>query len=522
MSDHHIEDLPLSSSSKQMTSSRPQHQEKSAQQKGRLALLPVEVLLNITGEPGKDEPGKDEQTLSHQDFKNLALSSGVFFRELRQAYYCADNFAVFHSALRCADVEAMERCYNLAKPPMDLTWKVSCQCPSDKAHKHHRPIDVVLECLANGSLPVDRCIEAIRWLLSKGYEANEQKDQTGHRGNQHCNHMPELIIDLLGKTSGKAHAEGIYEIITILHNHGYSLPYRVNLDQFSKRWYDQMAKPGLIRKPMDVALRSHCPISFLELILQEYRRRGVNGLAVHRECPLGMRTWVGTWHRYSWELPLWRQSTNVGNVLWGLFLDIADPLTSWKESYQGEAADIFEKKVQLLIDYQFVQVQEIHVLRRLVKALRENPLDFTLINEDCDGKEYWEKLCASLSPLMKNEDLVKDDRLLGYQTVFGRLHRFVIETSWNPWTVWHDYKIQDAKHRAKLSHPWTNLCRLGKIQSRQRTWFDPEWHKLAEFENEHDAMIGEKRDKHSLPNWNTVNYDEFVAAVEGLWRQNQI
>ncbi|KAF5573229.1 hypothetical protein FPCIR_14042 [Fusarium pseudocircinatum] len=516
MSNHHIEDFPLSSSSKQMTSSRPQPQGKPAQQEGRLALLPVEVLLNITG-----EPGKDEQTLSHKDFKSLVLSSGMFFRELRQAYYCADNFAVFHSALRCVDMEVMERCYNLAKPPTDLTWEVSCKCPSEEPHKQHRPIDDVLECLAIGSAPIDRCIEAIRWLLSKGYEANEQKDQAWYRSNQHCNHMPELIIELLGKTSGKAHVEGIYEIITMLHNHGYSLPYRLNLHKFSKRWYDQLAKPGLIRKPMDVALRSHCPMSFLELILHEYQRRGANAVVAYRGCPLEMRTWVGTWRRWGsdhWELPLWRQSTNFGNVLWGLFLDIADPSTSWKESYQGEAADIFEKKLQLLIDYQFVQLQEIQVLRRLVTTLRENPLDCRLISDDKDGKEYWETLCASLGPFMENEGLVKDDRLLGYKRVWGRLHRFVIETSWNPWTVWHDYKMQDPKHRAKLWHPWTNLCRWGGIQSRHGTWFDPEWHHLAEYEDEHDAIIGEKRDKHSLPNWNTVNYDEFVAAVEELWR----
>ncbi|PNP58237.1 hypothetical protein FNYG_15155 [Fusarium nygamai] len=459
MSDHHIEDLPLSSSSKQMTSSRPQHQEKPAQQEGRLALLPVEVLLNITG-----EPGKDEQTLSHKDFKSLALSSGVFFRELRQAYYCAHNFAVFHSALRCVDMEAMERCYNLAKPPTDLTWKVSCKCPSDQAHEQHRPIDDVLECLAVGSVSIDRCIEGIRWLLSKGYEANEQKDQVWYRNNQRCDHMPELVIDLLGKTSDK-----------------------------------------------------------------EYQRRGANAVVVHtvvhHDCPLGMRAWVGTWPHDPWDLSLWRQSTNFGNTLWGLFLDIADPLTSWKESYQGEAADIFEKRIQLLIDYQFVQLQEIQVLQRLVTALRENPLDFKLINEDNDGKEYWETLCASLGPFMENEGLVKDDRLLGYETVHtgvGRLHRFIIEASWNPWTVWHDYKMQDPKHRANLSHPWTNRERWGGIQSRQAIWFDPEWRELTEYEIQADAMIGRKRDKYLLPNWNTVNYDDFVAAVEGLWRQYHI
>ncbi|KAF5971601.1 hypothetical protein FBULB1_9144 [Fusarium bulbicola] len=446
MSNHHIEDRPLSSSSKEMTSSRPQQQEKPPQQEGRLALLPVEVLLNIAG-----EPGKDEQTLSHKDFKSLALSSGVFFRELRREYYCADNFAVFHSALRCVDMEAMERCYNLANPPTDLTWKVSCRCPSDKDHKHHRPIDDVLECLAISSVPIDRCIEGIRWLLSKGYEANEQKDQVWYRNNQHCDHMPELVIDLLGKTSDKARVEGICKIIMMLHDHGYSLPYNMNLHKYFISWYDQRSKPGLIRKPMDVALRSYCPMSFLELLLQEYRRRGANATAVHNYCPLEMRTWVGTHHNAH---PPWRQSTLFGNVLWGLFLDIADPLTSWKESYQGEAADILDKKIQLLIDYQFVQSGEIKVLRRLVTVLRENPLDFTLINEDNDGKKYWEKLCASLGPFMENEDLVQIDVLLGHEHVYGaigRLHRFVIEANWNPWTVWHDYKMQDSKHRGNLS-----------------------------------------------------------------------
>ncbi|CVL03006.1 uncharacterized protein FPRN_00155 [Fusarium proliferatum] len=474
MSDHRIDDLPLSSSSKQMTSSRPQHQDKPAQQEGRLVILPVEVLLNITG-----EPGKDEQTLSHKDFKRLALSSGVFFRELRQAYYCADNFAVFHSALRCVDLEAMERCYELAKPPLHLEWEVSCQCPSDKAHNHHRPVDDVLECLAMGSVSIDSCIEAIRWLLSKGYEANEQKDQVWYKNNQHCDHMPELVIDLLGKTSDKARVEGICKIITMLHDHGYSLHYHMNLHKYFISWYDQKSKPGLIRKPMDVALRSYCPMSLLKLLLQEYRHRGANAAAVHNACPPEMRTWVGIWY---YVLPHWRQSTNFGNVLWGLFLDIADPLTSWKESYQGEAADIFEKKIQLLIDYQFVQLEEIQVLRRLVKVLRDNPLDFNLIDEYHDGKEYWEKLCATLGPLMKDENLVRNDLLLGMDDpddvvpTPGRLHRFIIEADWNPWTVWHDYKMQDPKHRANLSHPWMKLYRWRLIQRRNGMWYDPEWH----------------------------------------------
>ncbi|EWY80665.1 hypothetical protein FOYG_16598 [Fusarium oxysporum NRRL 32931] len=409
MSNHHIGGLTLSSSSEQMNSSRPQ-------QEGKLALLPVEVLFNITGETGKD---KQAQILSHKDFKSLELGRGVFFRELRQAYYCAENFAAFHSALR--------------------------------------PIDDVLECLAIGSVPIDRCIKATRWLLSKGCEANEQKDQVWYLKNRHCGHMPELLIDVLGNASDKVRVEGICEIISMLHSHGYSLPYNMNLHKYHITRYDQKSKPGLIRKPMDVALRSYCPISFLELLLQEYRSHGVNLTTFYNSCPPQIESWVGNclFTRY------WLQSTNLGNLLWGLFLDIADPSTVWKEAYQGEAADILESKIQVLAEYGAVDSNEVIALQSIVAALRDNPFNFELIDEGHDGKDYWEKLCNTLRPFSNDENLLRNHLLLGmnFRTELNRrLHSFIFKAEWNPWTVWHDYKMQCPKHRANLSHPWMTRC----------------------------------------------------------------
>ncbi|KAF4949412.1 hypothetical protein FGADI_8925 [Fusarium gaditjirri] len=503
MSDHRIEDPTLSSSSKQMSSLRPQ-------QEWKLALLPVEILLQITGEPKKYQKAKEKdqeaqdkdqqsQVLSHKDFKSLALSCGVFFHELRQEYYYADNFAVFHSALRCADMEAMERCYQLAKPPLHLEWEVTCQFPSEKAHKRHRPIDDVLECLAIGSVPIDRCIRAIRWLLSKGYEANEQKDQVWYRDNRHCGHMPVLLIDLLAN--------------------GYSLPYNMNLQKYELTDYDQLCKPGLIRKPMDVALRSHCPISFLELLLKEYQIHGVNLKTTYNLCPPQMENWAGCWIYY----PCWAQSTNLGNLLWGLFLDIADPSSGWNESYQGEAAGILESKIQVLIEYEAVSSREAIALQSIVAALRDNPLDFKLIGGEHDGKEYWEKLCNTLRPFLKDEDLLVDHSTLGRygRERYQRLHSFIIEERWNPWTVWHDYKMQDPKHRANMSHPWMKFDRWRLIQRRNGMWYDPQWHTLSEYETTQRFPPFATFSKHSLPQWNLVNYDEFVAAVEGLWELPQ-
>ncbi|KAK2699545.1 hypothetical protein QWA68_001985 [Fusarium oxysporum] len=505
MSNHHIGGLTLSSS-EQMTSSRPQ-------QEGKLALLPVEVLLNITGEPGKD---KQAQILSHKDFKSLALSCGVFFRELRQAYYCADNFAAFHSALRCADVEAMERCYQLANPPLHLERKISCHCPADKPHKHHRPIDDVLECLAIGSVPIDRCIKATRWLLSKGCEANEQKDQVWYLKNRHCGHMPELLIDVLGNASDKVRVEGICEIISMLYSHGYSLPYNMNLHKYHITRNDQKSKPGLIRKPMDVALRSYCPISFLELLLQEYQSHGVNLTTFYNSCPPQIESWVGNclFTRY------WLQSTNLGNLLWGLFLDIADPSTVWKEAYQGEAADILESKIQVLAEYGAVDSNEVIALQSIVAALRDNPFNFELIDEGHDGKDYWEKLCNTLRPFSNDENLLRNHLLLGmnFRTELNRrLHSFIFEAEWNPWTVWHDYKMQCPKHRANLSHPWMTRCAWRLFQRSNGKWYDPEWVTCAEGSSPCQLHRGRP-----LPQWYQVNYGEFVAAVERPWLEKSM
>ncbi|KAF5704843.1 hypothetical protein FMUND_12342 [Fusarium mundagurra] len=366
MSDHHIEHLPLSSSSKEMTSSRPQHQEKPAQQEGTLALLPAEILLHITGEPGKDI---QTQTLSHQDFKSLALSCGKFF-------------------------------------------------------------------------------------------------------------------------------QGIYEIISTLHDHGYSLPYNMNLHKYHITPNDQKSKPDLIRKPMDVALRSHCPTSFLELLLKEYQSQGVNLTTVYNSCPSEIEGWVGNWFNFR----CWSQSTNLGNLLWGLFLDIADPLTGWKESYQGEAADILERKIQVLIEYGAVTPREVLALRSIVAALRDNPLDSKLTDGENDGKEYWEKLCSTLRPFLRDGDFLANDLLRGmklYQAVTPqRLHSFIIEAKWNPWMVWYHYEMQSPQHRVNLSHPWMKHWKWKLFQRRDGKWYDFVWVTFAE-----------------------VNYDEFVAAVERLWEE---
>ncbi|KAF5676611.1 hypothetical protein FHETE_2107 [Fusarium heterosporum] len=203
MPDNHI-DKPLASPSNEITSTRPR-------QESTLALLSTEILLKITG-----EPGKDEETLSARDFKALALSCSRLFHLVGPMYYFADNCSVLQSAFKHADVETMERCRQHGALVRD-GWELSkaCQCPSERPHRRYYPFDSLLECVAIGIVPIDLCIEALRWLMRYAYDLIEQVDQYWWDSNGDCHHMPELIVTLLGNSTDRARTEGICQMIRL-------------------------------------------------------------------------------------------------------------------------------------------------------------------------------------------------------------------------------------------------------------------------------------------------------------------
>ncbi|KAF4448512.1 hypothetical protein F53441_8098 [Fusarium austroafricanum] len=455
-------------------------------QQGKLALLPAEILFEITG-----EPGEHGWILSRQDLKNLALSCSSLFYFTRPVFYAADNFIIFRNAVRHADVEVMERCEAVGGTT-DTQWAVSCQCQ----HEYHWPIDDLVECTFLGSASIDKCIEALQWLLQRSYKANDHECQVRDSHNETCSHMPELLITTLYQSRDRARVKGVCEMIWLLHNHGYSLPFYINRSKISRiRCPVKKADPFLIRKPMDVALRSCCPPSFLEVLLQEWHNHVSDpGRAGSRITDFRLQ-----------------QTTHLGNMAWGLFLDLLDPSTSWKEAYLGEAVDIFQRKIDLLIEYHAVDSEEIQYFQSILEALQDisrtaDPLGG--FDRDRDEKECWQRLCDALRLCDSNQGRAEEDTsiLTNHQSSI-RIHRFILPFGWLPWGLWFNHELQKPKFRAEMSYVWMKHPMWRLVKEKDGPWHDSEWHRLFES----DATM------RRLPYWSETSYEEFLAAAEKAW-----
>ncbi|EXM14769.1 hypothetical protein RAB80_000185 [Fusarium oxysporum f. sp. vasinfectum] len=121
-----------------------------------LGRLPTEVLLQISG-----EPGKDQSTISAQEFKGLCLLRPSLNQLYLPFNYFGNNNGAFRDVIRSADVKVMERCAQLGAAP-DTIWELpesdGCQCLSEQQHNHHRPIDELLESVYLGEAPLTRAL----------------------------------------------------------------------------------------------------------------------------------------------------------------------------------------------------------------------------------------------------------------------------------------------------------------------------------------------------------------------------
>ncbi|KAH7257828.1 hypothetical protein BKA59DRAFT_508725 [Fusarium tricinctum] len=464
------------------------------------------------------EPGKDEETFSTSEFKALAVSCSNLFRYARLMYYLADNSTAFRLALERGDIDAIKRCAQFDAAP-DTKWKLSqpCKCPADDKHKHHRPIDILLESVAIGCIPIDKCVEILRWLLENGYEANEQADQLWRRVTNHCDHMPELVVTLLNDSTGQASAKGIFDMIQLLRSHGHCLPFQLNELQYLPINPSRTEPQTLIRKPLDVALRSHCPTEFFEVVFQEYQNRQIDVKVWHSHpCP-ELKRWTGRCPGFLRSTRWGFQSTNVGDLIWGLFQDLADPMTPWKETFHGEAADIFERKIKPLVEHQFIESYEETLLQDVLQALREIAESAKIqggIVRDRDG-EVWSRLYDSIRPHATNEDIrafhAKRDTLTGHENT-EKTHRFIVEGKWDPYDLWFRYELQKPRVRDFYCHPWTSQPHFSLWRGpRNGIFVDTEW----------DAIVGVSWNRKCLPSWYDTTYSEFVAAVDRFWEKDK-
>ncbi|RBR09497.1 hypothetical protein FVER53590_29278 [Fusarium verticillioides] len=508
-----------------------------------LDLLPTEILLQISG-----EPGKDQDTISAEEFKGLSLLSPLLSQVYLQLYYLGDNCGPFRQALRSANVKAMDRCAQYGAVP-DTTWELpesdGCQCISERRHTHHRPIDELLESVYLGKVPIEKGINALKWLLERRFDMKEQKDQAWYEANTHCDHFPEFLITMLSKSPDRTYTEGICQMIKLVQSYGYSLPFAMNLDTYWHLDERDRLSPGLVRKPLDEALRSHCPPYFIEVIMQDYIRRRVDFSSIHVVPPVFMESWAGK-HKfvydYTWTSLVftqgqqWWKFTNLLETAWGIFLDLMDPSTNWAEQYRGEASDILEQKIKTLAKYGILNKIEKEMLGGIVEAMRSmsTPTKTSSINgvTDWDAQCCWDTLVGALRPFTIDWDVYTVDNWTsgeGDIDTWGdahRYHRFIIDREWNPYEMYHNYQLQNDHIRPMLDRPWGSK---GVARGDDGCWTDREWTRVVRREDrippcevkgededgDHPLLIC---DDWRLPEWiHGQSYQEIEKAIGERW-----
>ncbi|KAF5704836.1 hypothetical protein FMUND_12335 [Fusarium mundagurra] len=510
-----------------------------------LDLLPTEILLQISG-----EPEKDQSTLSAREFKGLCLLSPSLSRLYLPLHYFSNNHGAFRDAIRDADVKVLDLCVQLgAAPPAPdmgrMKWQLpesdGCKCLSEFPHTHHRPIDELLESVYLGKAPIGKCVDTLKWLLDRGCDMKEQGDQHWYKGNEHYDHVPEFLITILSKSPDRTYTEGICQMIDLLQSHGYSLPFTMNMYTYWRREKRNRRFPGLIMKPMEVALRSHCPPCLLELVLRDYMRRFVKFKVSHVRPPPLMDRWAGY---YSYveqgadrvvKQPWWK-FTNLLDTVWGLFLDLTDESSGWAEEYSGEAADIFEQKIEILKEYRVADLDERKILRKIVKAMRSltTPIKASIsaAAHDREAQRCWETLYSVLIPFTSMRGINVwyndwypyggDERTRGHR---HRYHSFNIERTWSVYSMYHNYRLQNDQIRPTIALPWG---KMGIAKRDDGRWQDREWSRVVDYEdclprakltgNESHERLMELWSNWRLPSWvDGHTYEEIERLVGERW-----
>ncbi|UZP34333.1 hypothetical protein NXS19_002149 [Fusarium pseudograminearum] len=309
MSTHHQDNTTTEISSLEITPARPR-------QEGKLALLPSEILLKILNDTEiTQKPVEQNPRLLHP-LKNPG------------------TIDVCTNVLSAPDVK------NLALASSSLFYRLSPSfylagnCYAFRSAVKHADVDAMKRCAEFGAAP------DMHWELEGECEC---------RGEQvHLSHRP---IDVLLEQV-KSCSIPISKSIEALH------------------W---LLDNGHVFTPMEVAMMSHCPPHFLEVLLELYKRHDAHGQRTADTCPESMSRWVG-WNPFEQDVGLrmrqeWMHGSDLGKLARNLFLDLLDPARDWKEEYHGETADIFTEKINLMEKYDFIDSSEIVALRCILRSL---------------------------------------------------------------------------------------------------------------------------------------------------------
>ncbi|KAF4448523.1 hypothetical protein F53441_8109 [Fusarium austroafricanum] len=492
------------------------------QQTGKLATIPAEILELIA--ENIDGP-------ANRDIKALALSSARLFSILRPVYYKSGHHKNFATALFQADVPRLERHHETTPFPTDDVWfthPTLCRCQdATQMHVRHRPIDIFLWGLINEVSKPRRRAQTISWLFSKGYQVNNWFEHA-YDGTM-TNMMPEVLVNLLQRDIAQDKANTVCKIIRFLSNQGISIPLWVRPDR-APAWYretrevDQFIPDFHISglhvnayhlTTMEIAMRSHCPPALLEVLLQEYARRGClfTSLELDTKAPPAALKDL-----YNAQIPLadtslpWFFETPFENIIAGLYANLMES-TGWEESYQGETVDIWARKTKLLMRFGALDEHEINLFLRVRRALKKiaelpyipkststNPSPATRQTE----QDRWVILCDSVKRNFTKPELQSTLETWAEPENPGktrRPHRFVFSADWNPWM---NFYMSRKKRDRWVKFSENCLGTFNDFMVFQSDLItDTEWYDLVSFS-----------DSNALPLWHEVQYSIWANGLE--------
>ncbi|KAG9506720.1 hypothetical protein J7337_000256 [Fusarium musae] len=399
----------------------------------------------------------------------LMLACSKMCRIVRPYVLRAKNFRAFRRAVESAYLPMMRLCDEHRAAPVEMSW------PVRPSWREYRPIDALLLNLdeqhtSPRSEQMQQVIRAsvyvaLQWLLEKGAdgEANLVSESLNgfryQRLDMGLGHMPTRLLKQLQLDIGKPGIDMYLYMIELMSSYGFPNPTRPNaLDGVLAtdtspfyhpvcNWADTEPYPfveGAITEtyftehPLDLALKSHIPPRLLELMLQEYASRDVSLLSFYNECPEGLKkTCKGKRPRVDDE---WVGVSSIGTLIGTLHADLHSPsVTRWRASYPGEVADIFRQKLDIMIEYEMIDVLEQALLKSILAAL--DTITAQITADGCivpmQFMRSWVALCNAVRPYCADEyEFMQDISRTIHRNGPGRVHEFAIDTEWNPWYMW--------------------------------------------------------------------------------------
>ncbi|QPC76113.1 hypothetical protein HYE68_006865 [Fusarium pseudograminearum] len=472
-------------------------------QPGTLVNLPAEVLMGIfeaIGNPDGPEAAEILHKLSQTCSRLYEIATPYFYR--------ADNCRMFYHAVRLADIPMMNQCEYYNAAPVDMMWR---RAPT----QHVTAVNNLLTGLEEDSeLSDDACqtkihekkldniFDALKWLLERGADG----EATICHGRGACKehpcgavkrlgHMSTNLLKQLQRGSSKHSMEVIVNMIKLLSSYGYVNPTRPTTFAVQRLPYTRDDLPNTMwnyydSSPLDLALKSHVAPSILELMLSEYADRGIKLKDWYDSCPPTLIK-VARQEYYRGSSTKWSHACYIDKLIGTLYSDLHHEATKWEESYFGEVADIFQAKLKLMIKYEMVNALEEALLRSIGSALYSIAADGMQAGRYDEGqpKRSWEKLHNAVRSFANDGNLTERPWATYAPNGPGRVHRFAIDESSDPWGSW--YRLQHGINK-----------RAEGVEGRKL------------YPNV--LYSNARRDDPDMPRWYTLDLDEWYDALPDI------